>query len=186
MNRTRIGMVIAQGVAARKRKYGMGAAGLLVLALFMYVVGLLAGDALIGLLFAAVPLFLGVIMGLVWLALGDPQRSKFMRLLTERTKDLVWVYDVEITQRMHGLDIAKHHNIWIYCADRKGAVAPVPANMRAELMFLLAEELPHATIGWNEHRLATFRSDPEALRRKVAPATMARASSQPRPASPAM
>jgi hypothetical protein len=165
----RIRQLVQEGLRKRKAGFGKVALGAALVACTAFVVGLLStesGDALmVGLLFASVPAIVAGLTATAWVAVGDPKDGAFVRMLRERRAEIVWAYAAQVEQRV-GPTRRTFHNVWLYCGDGKGAMAPVPARVVVEVVDLLRRELPSASIGWSEQRLSSFRRDPMSLARR--------------------
>lgn len=162
----RIAQIVEEGASQRKARFGwLARAAFLVAALAGAAGFFLSQNSPLGvaILFAALPTILALLFSVAWFAMGDPKKPAFMQMLEHRHSEIVWAYDAQVTQSVQGVRV-KYHNVWLYCEDGRGAMAPVVTGHADELLLLLTEELPHATVGFSEELRATFQKSPKSLR----------------------
>lgn len=162
----RIAQIIEAGVSQRKARFGWLAKAAWVIAALAFGAGYFLSQnspLSVGIVFAVLPAILALLFTVAWLAMGDPKNPTFTQVLVGRRADIVWAYDAQVTQSVQGVRL-KYHNVWLYCEDGRGVMAPVPKEHAAELLELLAEELPDATIGFSEEHRANFQRAPKSLR----------------------
>lgn len=162
-----IATIVEAGVTRRKRKLGKIAAIVFAVAVAAFAVAYVLAEhssLSVAILFATLPFLISVILGVAWLAMGDPKKSRFITIVRGRRHEVVWAYAAQIEQKVE-LVMTVYHNVWIYCADGRGAMAPVQGDRVRELMAHLQQILPNATFGWSQQKLADFRADPGRLAR---------------------
>lgn len=110
---------------------------------------------------AAAALGAALFFGLLWLW-GRARGAAFVRVLRDRSGDVVWVYGQQFRTR-YGANRGTYVNLGL----RSGSeVMIATANVSSEALILeIARLVPRATLGYSEEKRASFRRSPQSLLR---------------------
>ncbi len=100
-------------------------------------------------------------IGVLRMAIQDPEMHKVIRTLKDRPETIVWGYVQKNFQ--NGAHIASVFGIGVESG--KLHMGPIPVGKEQEATDIIAMAAPTATLGFHQDFVAKFKADPASMRR---------------------